>query len=396
MKKNNKKVDEIRYLMEEVRNLEMTQKNKDRMSLWEYNRMFGLNHWRSIPKARSITKRIPIIVELENEFWAKILGIDFLKIYEDPVEYFIFQLKKRIKKFEIIDDDTLISKVIPIFLGSGFESAIFGQESVKNYNFDPAPHNNYIIVDEHDIERIAEMDFYNSDIMKKAHYYYETLSELADSDFEVQFPEFARSPIAVSMHIRGMENLLCDMMTEQDFALRLIREVARARNNWWKEYSLHFKKSIPKQNIMNDEVNTPFLSPELYMKYAFPYEKEISEKYGIKYWHSCGNTTDLIECIDNIGSLDVFHVGPWTDIKNAVNVLGSKGTALEICINPEIDVLNCKNPLAKIRQIIDTCGNDVLFYIRSDGHQSLKSYQQTLKAIIIWLNTIKPLLVNNN
>jgi len=384
--------NDIKRLIDKVNILSQTGENKRRKLLWEKKKVIGLNHWRGIPLDSRKTGKVPIIVELENEFWVKILKYNIYDIYNDPLVYLKFNLEKKIKKFEIIKDDTPINLSIPIQLSTTFEAEIFGLKIRISNHTEPNSDMIPIVRERKDIDRIGKIDFYSNDIMRKAHMYFDVISKLVGKDVDLRFPEFSRSPFAVAMHLRGVENILCDMMKDCDFAKDLINFVAVSRDIWWKEWSKYFNQEIPRQNIYNDEVNCPLLAPSQYREFAFPSEKEIERKYKIKYWHSCGDTTKLLADISKLDNLDVFHVGPWTDLKQVLDTFSGKNTALEICLHPIRDVLKCAEPRLKILKVLKTCNNKLPFYIRIDALQSMQKVEETLKTIQDRIKIITPLL----
>lgn len=105
-------------------------------------------------------------------------------------------------------------------------------------------------------------------------------------------------------------------------------------------------------------MNSPSLSPEQYEEFILPCEKQLCKFYGgIGYWYSCENTTKLLDSIRKIPEIDVFHIGPWTDLRKSKEVFG-RNTALEKCLMPTADVQSASQSetevkLDEIRDILD-------------------------------------------
>ena len=52
------------------------------------------------------------------------------------------------------------------------------------------------------------------------------------------------------------------------------------------------------------------LSHEQYEEFILPYEQELCEFHGgIRYWHSCGDTGNMVNSIRKIPQIDLFHIG---------------------------------------------------------------------------------------
>ncbi len=201
-----------------------------------------------------------------------------------------------------------------MWLGVTLESSLFGSATIYNDNEYPWIDCEPVLKNESDLNKIKMPDFYRSGLMPLAHQYYEGIGELIDNDFNVVFPEWGRSPFGVATHIRGYENFLSDMINNPKFAHRILRLITDTRKEWITEREKFLGKCKGKENIYNDEVNCPSLSPELYEEFALPYELELSDFHGgILYFHSCGDTTKLLPLIAKINTIEMFHVGPWID-----------------------------------------------------------------------------------
>ena len=118
-----------------------------------------------------------------------------------------------------------------------------------------------------------------------------------------------------------------------------MRFITDARKQWWRDRSKYLGIPLEPANLYNDEVNCPTLSPAMFEEFVLPYEQELSEFHGgIGYWHSCGDTTKLVELIDRIPNLGMFHVGPVDRPAPDRWRPSATGTPLEICLNPVADV----------------------------------------------------------
>ena len=97
--------------------------------------------------------------------------------------------------------------------------------------------------------------------MPLVHMMYDRISELAEGEYTVVFPEWGRGPFGVAQHIRGLQDLLSDMVLHPDYVRRLMRFITDARKTWTEERARFLGRKVDKGNLYNDEVNCPTLSP---------------------------------------------------------------------------------------------------------------------------------------
>jgi uroporphyrinogen-III decarboxylase len=328
--------------------------------------------------------------------WGKILGFNIEQFYTDPLTYLRFQLEMMIYRFEHWEDETCIEKVIPIWLGSTLESSLFGARTIYSADESPWLDREPVIKSQANLESIQQPNFMESGLMPLAHRFYDVLSSTVDDDFTVMFPEWGRSPFGTAFHIRGYENLAIDMSTNPVFTHRLMRTVTDARIRWVCDRAKFLGRPVGKGNIYNDEVNTPSLSPSMYEEFAFPYEEELSEFHGgILYWHSCGNTTALVPMISKIRGLEMFHVGPWTEPRAAVESFDA-AMPLEFCLHPVRDVLGA-SPAQMENKLVEIAlaRGKGPYTVRADGLQILNGLDNDLQKINQWRATADRVLSRN-
>ena len=185
--------------------------------------------------------------------------------------------------------------------------------------------------------------------------------------------------------LRKMQNLLADILLSPEFVHKLMQFITEARKEWVKERAKFLGQKIGKGDLDDDEVNSPSLSPQQYEEFILPYEKKLCQFHGgIGYWHSCGDTTKLLNSIRKIPKIDMFHIGPWTDLKKSKEVFG-KDTALEKCLMPTVDVQlasqsKMEAKLDEIRGILDGTS----YTVRADGLQVINSVEEDIIVIKKW------------
>jgi hypothetical protein len=382
-------------LMGRVREISEADANHQRAWLWAPESTEATDHGRGPPRRYSEVHAAPFTVEPEFPLWAKIIGFDMEQFYTDPECYLENTLRIAIYRHEHFKECTPAGKTIGIWLGATLESSLFGARTIYFSDASPWLDHEAVIRDEKDLAAMPMPDFYHSGLMPLAHHFYERIGELLDDDFSVTFPEWGRSPFGVAFHMRLLENLAVDMIDNPGFVHRLMRFITDARKQWWQERSRFLGIPLEPANLYNDEVNCPTLSPAMFEEFVLPYEQELSEFHGgIGYWHSCGNTTKLVSFIDRIPNLNMFHVGPWTDLRHVVKVFGGRHP-LEICLNPVVDVqmANEDTMRAKMAYIMETCGS-IAYTVRADGLQDLHGVPRELAQINQWLGIAHDMLLD--
>ncbi len=316
--------------------------------------------------------------------WADILGFSLRRFFTDPREYLRRTLQKDIYRFNRWKEHTCIERIISIWLGVGFEPSLFGVEVVYQDKVSPWIAKKPIINCREDLDALQKPDFHTSGLMPLAHRFYGEMGELVPEDFSVEFPDWQRSPFGVCCHLRGMENFLVDMIQAPEFATAQLRFVTDCRKGWRKERARFLGESIGPGVLYNDEVSGQVFPPRLYEEFILPTEVELGELESVVYWHSCGDTTHFLELIRRIPGLQMFHVGPWTDVSRAAEVMD--GIALQVCLNPVKDVQRADDEHIRTRleDICDACSGKP-FTIRADGLHTIDTLERELQAIDRWL-----------
>ena len=392
---NQDKRDYLKRLQGEVRKIAEEPRNQEKLRLWVPQPAHARDHWRGVPCRIRDIGQVPYTIEPENAMWFKILGYNAQEYYTKPEVYLECQLRMSIFRHQYFDDDTAVGKNIPIWLGVPFEPSLFGVGVVFVPDEDPWIEKKPLVENEDDLDRLSPPDFYKSGLMPIAHRMYSGIGELLDEDFTVTFPEWGRSTFAVALHLRGMGNIVTDMIERPEFVYKLLQFVNESRKEWTKKRFEFLGYPVEKGNLYNDEVNCPLLSPSLYGEFILPYEQDLSRFHGgIAYWHSCGNTTPLLSLIRQIPNLEMFHVGPWTDFAKAIGVFGEE-TALEYCQNPIGDIYTAseREIREKLVSILKTGGGNA-YTVRADGLQVYTSVNEDLKKIFNWATIARQVLSN--
>ena len=387
-------LSDLEALFDGVREIADSAENRRKELLWAPEGADAKDHWRGTARPYSQTHAAPFTVEPEFPLWANIIGFDVVEFYNNPDCYLENTLRVAIYRHEHFPDCTPAGKGIGIWLGTTLESTLFGAKTIYTPNASPWLDRDAVIADESDLAKIPMPDFYTSGLMPMAHRYYERIKELLPADFTVTFPEWGRGPWGVAFHIRLIENLAMDLIDRPAFVHRLMRFVTDARKQWWLERCNFLGASLEPANLYNDEVNCPTMSPAQYKEFVLPYEQELSEFHGgIGYWHSCGDTTQLVELVDRIPNLSMFHVGPWTNLRRVVEVFGDRHP-LEICLNPlpDVQMATAERMRDRLEEIRAICGG-ISYTVRADGLQNLQGKDFEVEQIKRWCEAAQEILL---
>lgn len=228
-------IDSIKKLTEKIEKLIHSPRNQKIAQAWKPQEYTAKDHWRGVPLLSTRAKMIPFTVEPELPMWARILGFDVEEFYNNPRSYLENTLKIMIYRFEHFQDFTCIEKTIPIWLGTTLESSLLGSRTIFVKGESPWLDREPIIKKYEDLDKLNLPDFYKSGLMPVAHRMYNEINELVEGKYTVVFPEWGRGPFGVATHIRGLENLLSDMVLKPDFVHKLMCFITDARKVWIKE-----------------------------------------------------------------------------------------------------------------------------------------------------------------
>jgi len=389
--------ERIQVLMDQVREIHESPENQARAVHWQ---IIPHDRWepafiRALPASRD-GGSIPFVVEPGLTMWAEILGFDTKAYFEDPLTYLTAQLEMKVYHAQHFKDDMYIDKSLRLLFATLLEGSVLGVP----YGFTKQGHPwldylNPPIQDREDLKKLAPPDFFGSGIMPLVHCFYTEMTEALDDDFLVQFPDWIMGPFGVACELRGFDQFLVDLLLDLEFAQQLLRFIVEARLSWQAECD-HFLGVERTRGLMgDDDVNCPTLSPTLYRDVILPLEMELGEHYGgIFYWHSCGNTTRLLDDIARIPVLDLFHCGPWTDVAAACRVMGGRGVSLEICVDP-VDKAQMASPDDQkrlLQEIVAQIPEDVDCYIKLDSLEVIRDLPTELAAIHNWIDAAREVL----
>lgn len=381
---HNEYLSKIHHAEEKIREYTASAENARRNAFYK-NVGPSSGYWYGI----SVDDRIkPIVVELEREMYAKVLGFSMVEYYTDPYCFYLNNLLIMLFKFERFHDCTPISKEFTYFPGGGFEKSIYGFKPIHSEHDSWVSRELMFKRNERPpIDDLVLMDFFSSGCMPEYHEFYEKICDIASEDFTVSFPQWIRSPWALAWELRGIENLLIDYIDDPEWVVDLVNYITDCRISWCHQWEKFSGKIMHTCMIGNDEVTSPMVSPEMYKSMIKPSEVRLSNEFrGVNYWHSCGNTTPFMMDINTIPNLDMVHVSPWSDLVLADSIY-DKNKRLEIALFAYEDVLYPSDPAHienKLRMIKkQSAGHKGT--VTANGIQIIRDMDEGLERVDAWI-----------
>jgi hypothetical protein len=128
-----------------------------------------------------------------------------------------------------------------------------------------------------------------------------------------------------------------------------------APGNWFSNCYVDYR-SVHVSDFYSDEVDGNMISADAYEKIIFPSELKLAQFYGkVRYYHSCGNLTPLLDTLTKLPRLNILHVSSWTNLAVAHSKCPSSIT-LQKAMHPQNDVMDASEDKIRgqVRKILAT------------------------------------------
>jgi hypothetical protein len=327
---------DIDKLIDDYLALGESAENLRRLALWEPERC-ARDQWHGRPLAGEFRRggAIPLTVDLQNPFWLQLFPTDLAATYNDPAAHLRFFLQRRIYAFKHIPDDTPLDGAVYIFMGTPFESSLFGVPvhyfPDRDAIIDPQP----VVRDDADLARLGDAQLFAAGMMGQALKLHEGMVALARGRLQIRFPEWLRGPFGLALYLRGYQDFLVDLVERPAFARTLLGIVTRARIDWFRARAAHLGEPVPAGSLFNDEVDAAVIGRRHYREHIRPHEAQLGAFHGaISYWHSCGNTGPMAAEIVKLGCVEMLDVSGWTRLDQVLESLDRPAPRLEIRLHP--------------------------------------------------------------
>jgi MtaA/CmuA family methyltransferase len=138
-----------------------------------------------------------------------------------------------------------------------------------------------------------------------------------------------QAPFSLASMMRGAQNWMVDLLVEEEeLILELLDYTADITSQF---ISLMAQTGCDMVSNGDSPAGPEMISPEMYEKYALPYEKrviDIAHEAGLSYTlHICGNTEAILGKMLKTGS-DAFELDYKTDIQKVLNEFQHKATII--------------------------------------------------------------------
>ena len=403
----------IQRLLDQVEELCVHPRNQENLYKWVPHPGHGRdNKWRGVPvPAEAAAEQVPIVVNLELTLKSDIFGFSVREYLHNPEAYLENYLKHVIYRFTEIQDDVPVLDTISLFRSAYFEATLFGHKLIYTDDDEADLPQTPLINDLSEVHALPRPDFNQGEVMSYAKQLYEYVCEQVQGrEFTVLFIEWVRNPFGVATWLYGEPELVTAMTSDPEGVHRFVKYVTDCRLEWTRQRAEYLgEEEYDTAALYSDSVRRDTMSPQQYLEFVQPYEMAIAEAHGgINYWHSCGDTTTLLEGLSAL-PLELFQVGPWTDVRKAAEVFGPRGVALEICLQkykhygpgpwPAIDDVFRATPEEYERKIRETVrraveGGATAFSIGAGPLHRTRGAEQDVKTIKRWVQTARTVLSN--
>lgn len=364
-------------LLDEIERRITSPENARRQALWDA---------RGLPRVGN--GKIPVTVSPEIQLWARVLDVSLVDYYQVPEVFIDTQLRSRLFAFDTFADDRPLDRAIWMWLGTPFEGTLFGLPCMFLETFEPDDGGAILYADSREaLDALAPPDFYRSGLMPLAHRMYEECRALLPAQYDIAFPDFIQTPFAVAAHLLGIDGFLVQCLDDPDGSRQLLERVLECRVAYRQARAAFLGIGLQPGIFDNDVVCTPMISPELYAETIWPVEAALARREGgIDYWHSCGNTTAMLDDVARLPIEGFQHVSAWTDRLAAAGRI-ARGRAVQACVHPLREVLLATDDqiASSLEDIVHALGHHRL-KIDADCLQLAMPLPELLPRICRWID----------
>jgi len=386
---------DIDVLIDKYLTLSESPENRRRLALWEPE-FCARDQWHGRPIAGEFRRRgtVPLTVDFQNPFWLQLFPTNLVATYDEPAAYLRFYLQRRIYAFEHIPDDTPLDGAVQIYLGTPFESSIFGVPVHYFPDRDPIIDQMPIIHDAADLDRLCKVKLFESGMMPQARKLYEGMVALAGGRLQIRFPEWLRGPFGVALYLRGYQEFMVDLVAQPAFAHTLLDLITQARMDWFQARATYLGQPVPTGSLFNDEIDASVIGRRHYREHIRPYEARLATFHkAISYWHSCGNIGPIASEIVSLGCVEMLDISGWTRLQEVLESLDRPAPRLEIRLHPvrELQDATPARMAQTVREVLETAQRyDVgAFTLRVSGLQPHRGLAEDLAQVRLWLETAR-------
>ena len=316
--------------------------------------------------------QVPVFLHTTGPFMAKHSDIDLYDYFHSPGLMFRAQnyMHQRFSG---------LSQYMPD-LGSVPEAAGIG--APITFTDDGVPWVGEFVETEADLEKLSLPDVENAGYMTRMLSNYRYMRNRVDYDIPVHFYS-VMSPWAVAALIRGVSNLMTDIISNPKFVHKLVQKCTRLEIMWLEVMQREVPPKYFDRILLNDDIAS-FVSLEQFREFILPAYQEVYAAFPKcqRWYHNDGNATAILEGIAEAG-VQCFHFGYQVDPVYIKKTIGDR-----VCLMgsiPPLQVLREGTPDdvdAAVKTIIQLIGRDGGLIVAAGGYLSEGTPLANIEAMI--------------
>jgi 5-methyltetrahydrofolate--homocysteine methyltransferase len=191
------------------------------------------------------------------------------------------------------------------------------------------------------------------------------------------------SPWSVAALIRGVSNLMTDVVSNPAFVHKLVRKCTQLEIMWLKTMQSEVPPKYFDRILLNDDIAS-FVSLEQFREFILPAYQEVYNAFPNcqRWYHNDGNATAILEGIAEAG-IQCFHFGYQVDLEHIKSTIGDR-----VCLMgsiPPLQVLREGTPAdvdAAVEAVIGTIGKNGGLIVSAGGYLSEGTPLANIEAMI--------------
>ena len=265
-------------------------------------------------------------------------------------------------------------------LGSAPEAA--GMGAPITFTDDGVPWVGECVKSEADLEKLTVPDVENAGYMTTMLRNYRYMRNRVDFDVPVCFYS-VMSPWANAALLRGVSNLMTDIIENPGFVRKLVRKCTELEIMWLETMQREVPPKYFDRILLNDDIAS-FVSLAQFREFILPAYQEVYSAFPNcqRWYHNDGNATAVLPGIAEAG-IQCFHFGYQVDPVHIKQTIGDR-----VCLMgsiPPLQVLREGTPEdvdAAVKTIINLIGRDGGLIVSSGGYISEGTPLANIEAMI--------------
>jgi uroporphyrinogen decarboxylase len=317
---------------------------------------------------------VPVVLIGTPRFYASMTGVKLFECFHDPCKMIDMQLQA-FKKFP---DITFIPGCWPDY-GTALFSAWGGRISWSP-NSTPSVKEKYL----KSAQDIMDFELPNPETDGFMPWHLETLrlfvkrkGEFGDN---LNFIH-SNGPGELATYLWGLENFLEGTYCESDLMKQLLGKVTETIIAWLTAQSQILENA--RGMLITDDI-AGLVSPEMYKEFLLPLHRHIGEKFkNMIYVFHCDTKADhILQFLPEIG-IDVFNLGPTTDLAQAKNKIGK-----QICLMGNVDPVSIlqNGSVTDVKMSAEKCLKEAMdgrrFLLSAGGGLNENTPEENIGALV--------------